>query len=94
MHQGNLVLTFLGTAMLWVGWFGFNGGSAGAASAGAAFACLATQLSASVSAIVWTALDVIENGKVSVLGLRARLPSPVWPPSRRRLVSSDPSARA
>ena len=68
MHQGNLVLTFLGTAMLWVGWFGFNGGSAGAASAGAAFACLATQLSASVSAIVWTALDVIENGKVSVLG--------------------------
>lgn len=68
MHQGNLVLTFLGTAMLWVGWFGFNGGSAGAASAGAAFACLATQLSASVAAIVWTALDVIENGKVSVLG--------------------------
>jgi hypothetical protein len=59
MHQGNLVLTFLGTAMLWVGWFGFNGGSAGAASAGAAFACLATQLSASVAAIVWTALDVI-----------------------------------
>lgn len=68
MHQANLVLTFLGTAMLWVGWFGFNGGSAGAASAGAAFACLATQLSASVAAIVWTALDVIERGKVSVLG--------------------------
>lgn len=68
IHQGNLVLTFLGTAMLWVGWFGFNGGSAGAASAGAAFACLATQLSASVAAIAWTALDVIENGKVSVLG--------------------------
>jgi len=68
IHQGNLVLTFLGTAMLWVGWFGFNGGSAGAASAGAAFACLATQLSASVAAMVWTAWDVIENGKVSVLG--------------------------
>jgi len=68
IHQGNLVLTFLGTAMLWVGWFGFNGGSAGAATAGAAFACLATQLSASVAAIIWTALDVYENGKVSVLG--------------------------
>ena len=68
IHQGNLVLTFLGTAMLWVGWFGFNGGSAGAATAGAAFACLATQLSASVAAIVWTALDVYQNGKVSVLG--------------------------
>jgi len=38
-----VVLTVLGTGMLWVGWYGFNGGSALAAGADAAFACLATQ---------------------------------------------------
>lgn len=29
----NLVLTLIGTAMLWIGWFGFNAGSALAADA-------------------------------------------------------------
>ena len=38
MIAGNLVLTVLGTGMLWVGWYGFNGGSALAAGADAAFA--------------------------------------------------------
>jgi ammonia channel protein AmtB len=69
MVAGNLVLTVLGTGMLWVGWYGFNGGSALAAGADAAFACLATQLAAATAALVWTAQDVMETGKASVLGI-------------------------
>ena len=54
MVTGNLLLTVLGTGMLWVGWYGFNGGSALTASADAAFACLATQLAAATAAAVWS----------------------------------------
>lgn len=68
MTVGNLVLTFLGTAMLWVGWFGFNGGSALSAGGGAAFACMATQIAAATAAVTWTAIDIRQFGKASVLG--------------------------
>jgi Amt family ammonium transporter len=68
MTVGNLVLTFLGTAMLWVGWFGFNGGSALSAGANAAFACMATQIAAAAAAVTWTLWDIKEFGKASVLG--------------------------
>jgi Amt family ammonium transporter len=53
-----VVLTVLGTGMLWVGWYGFNGGSALAAGADAAFACLATQLAAASAAFTWMLQDV------------------------------------
>jgi|TARA_B110000977_G_scaffold17311_1_gene21051 Amt family ammonium transporter len=69
MVPGNLVLTVLGTGMLWVGWYGFNGGSALSAGADAAFACLATQIAAATAAMVWTAQDVLETGKASMLGI-------------------------
>ena len=69
MVPGNLLLTLLGTGMLWVGWFGFNGGSAAAAGAGAAFANLVTHLSASMAGLVWLLLDYQETGKTSAIGL-------------------------
>lgn len=69
MVPGNLVLTVLGTGMLWVGWYGFNGGSALAAGADAAFACLATQIAAASAAITWCAQDIAETGKASMLGI-------------------------
>eukprot|EP00238_Polyblepharides_amylifera_P011388 CAMPEP_0196575122 /NCGR_PEP_ID=MMETSP1081-20130531/4674_1 /TAXON_ID=36882 /ORGANISM="Pyramimonas amylifera, Strain CCMP720" /LENGTH=547 /DNA_ID=CAMNT_0041893325 /DNA_START=116 /DNA_END=1759 /DNA_ORIENTATION=+ len=69
MACSNLVLTTLGTGMLWVGWFGFNGGSAVSAGSEAAFACLATQISAATAAIVWLAQDIMERGKTSLLGI-------------------------
>jgi len=69
MVTGNLLLTVLGTGMLWVGWYGFNGGSALTASADAAFACLATQLAAATAAAVWSLQDIVMNGKASMLGI-------------------------
>merc|ERR1712091_512310 len=69
MVPGNLLLTLLGTGMLWVGWFGFNGGSAASAGAGAAFANLVTHLSASMAGLMWLLLDYRETGKTSAIGL-------------------------
>ena len=69
MIAGNLVLTVLGTGMLWVGWYGFNGGSALAAGADAAFACVATQIAAAAAASVWAIQDIKETGKASMLGI-------------------------
>ena len=69
MIAGNLVLTVLGTGMLWVGWYGFSGGSALAAGADAAFACVATQIAAAAAASVWAIQDVKETGKASMLGI-------------------------
>ena len=64
----NLTMTFMGTAMLWVGWFGFNAGSALGATGGAAMALLVTHISASVATLVWLAIDWVRDGKPSLLG--------------------------
>ncbi|HCH61735.1 MAG: ammonia channel protein [Deltaproteobacteria bacterium] len=64
----NLTMTFMGTAMLWVGWFGFNAGSALGANGGAAMALLVTHISASVATLVWLAIDWFREGKPSLLG--------------------------
>ena len=64
----NLTMTFMGTAMLWVGWFGFNAGSALGANGGAAMALLVTHISASVATLVWMAIDWFRDGKPSLLG--------------------------
>ena len=51
----NLVYTFVGLCLLWVGWFGFNAGSAVAANGIAANAMLVTQISAATSGFSWMA---------------------------------------
>jgi Amt family ammonium transporter len=68
MPPHNLTMTFMGTAMLWVGWFGFNAGSALGANGGAAMALLVTHISASTATITWMAIEWIRFGKPSVLG--------------------------
>ncbi len=65
----DLALAVIGTGLLWVGWFGFNGGSALAANSRAVFAIVATHLSASAGALVWSGLEWWSRGKPSVLGL-------------------------
>ena len=64
----SLVLTMVGTGMLWVGWYGFNAGSAVAADAVAVNAFVATTLAAAVGCAVWPALEWIMRGKPTVLG--------------------------
>ena len=69
MAPFDLSLAVVGTGLLWVGWFGFNGGSALAAGSRAVFAILSTHLAACAGAVVWTAIEWIERGKPSVLGM-------------------------
>jgi Amt family ammonium transporter len=64
----SLVLTMIGTGMLWVGWYGFNAGSAVAADAIAAAAFTSTTLAAAVGGLAWAATEWIARGKPTVLG--------------------------
>jgi Amt family ammonium transporter len=68
MPPHNLTMTFMGTAMLWVGWFGFNGGSALAANGNAAMAVVVTHISAAAATLAWMAIEWVKYGKPSVLG--------------------------
>jgi ammonium transporter, Amt family len=69
MAPHNLVLTLIGTSLLWVGWFGFNAGSALASGELAGSAMLNTHISAAVAALVWMAIEWGSRGKPSVLGI-------------------------
>jgi Amt family ammonium transporter len=65
----NILLTFIGASLLWVGWFGFNAGSAVAANALAGQAGLNTQIATSMAAISWMSTEWIIKNKPSVLGM-------------------------
>ncbi|MGQ9634511.1 MAG: ammonium transporter [Bryobacteraceae bacterium] len=68
MKPHNLVLSFIGACLLWVGWFGFNAGSALGSSALATSAFVATHFGASAAALGWMVAEWIRAGKPSVLG--------------------------
>jgi Amt family ammonium transporter len=68
MMPHNVVLSLIGTGLLWVGWFGFNAGSAVAAGALATSAFAATHFSAAAAALSWAAMEWFSKGKPSVLG--------------------------
>ena len=68
MKPHNLVLSFIGACLLWVGWFGFNAGSALGSSALATSAFVATHFGASAAALGWMLAEWIRTGKPSVLG--------------------------
>lgn len=65
----NLVLSFIGACMLWVGWFGFNAGSALAAGGLATGAFVATHFAAAAGMLGWMAAEWARTGKPSVLGM-------------------------
>jgi Amt family ammonium transporter len=65
----SLVLTMVGTGMLWVGWYGFNAGSALAADGVAANAFMATTLAAAIAGLTWGVVEWATRGKPTVLGM-------------------------
>jgi ammonium transporter, Amt family len=68
MMPHNVVLSLIGTGLLWVGWFGFNAGSAVSAGELATSAFAATHFSAASAALSWAATEWYLKGKPSVLG--------------------------
>jgi ammonium transporter len=69
MAPHSVVLTGIGTGILWVGWYGFNAGSAGAADGLAGNAFATTTFAAAIAGGVWGLAEWIFKGKPSVLGI-------------------------
>ena len=65
----NMVLTFIGAALLWVGWFGFNAGSAVSAGMQAGMAMAVTQIATAVAAFTWMLVEWAHRGKATVIGI-------------------------
>ena len=65
----NLLLSLIGTSLLWVGWFGFNAGSAVAANGGAGMAMLVTQIAAATAGLAWMFAEWGFGKKPSLLGI-------------------------
>lgn len=68
MPPHSLVLTVVGTGLLWIGWYGFNAGSALGADGVATNAFMTTTLAAAVAAGAWALFEVLVRGTASVLG--------------------------
>ena len=65
----NMVLTFIGASLLWVGWFGFNAGSAVSAGMVAGMAMLVTHMATAVAAFTWMIVEWMVRGKPTVIGI-------------------------
>lgn len=69
MAPHSLVLTMIGTGMLWVGWYGFNAGSAAGSDGIASGAFVSTTLCAAVGGLSWAGIEWLTRGKPTVLGM-------------------------
>ena len=68
MAPHSVVMTMIGSALLWVGWFGFNAGSNLEANATTALVFLNTMLAAAAATLAWVAAEWLMRGKPSMLG--------------------------
>jgi Amt family ammonium transporter len=64
----SLVITMIGTGMLWVGWYGFNAGSAIAGDGIASQAFMTTTIAAALAGMSWAGIEWVTRGKPTVLG--------------------------
>jgi ammonium transporter, Amt family len=65
----NMVLTFIGASLLWVGWFGFNAGSAVTAGMQAGMAMTVTQIATAAAALAWMFVEWATRSKPTVVGI-------------------------
>ncbi len=65
----NVVLTFIGASLLWVGWFGFNAGSAVTAGLQAGMAMTVTQVATAAAGLAWMFVEWAHRGKPTVIGI-------------------------
>jgi len=69
MPPHSLMMTAIGTGMLWMGWFGFNAGSALEATGGAGLAFFNTLFGTAVGGVTWMLTEWVLKGKPSLLGI-------------------------
>ena len=65
----SLMMTAIGTGMLWMGWFGFNAGSALEATGSAGLAFFNTLFGTAVAGVAWAGTEWVLKGKPSLLGV-------------------------
>lgn len=68
MPPHSLVMTMIGTGLLWVGWFGFNAGSELEADGFAGLAMINTFVATAAGALTWMAVERLSGHKASALG--------------------------
>src|SRR5256886_10968979 len=68
----NMVLTFIGASLLWVGWFGFNAGSAVTAGLQAGMAMLGTHMATPTAGFTWMVVEGMIRGKPTVVRIFTR----------------------
>ncbi len=64
-----MVLTDIGSSLVWVGWFGFNAGSAVTAGLQAGMAMTVTQIATAFAALAWMFVEWAHRGKPTVIGI-------------------------
>ncbi len=64
----NAVYALLGAGLLWFGWFGFNGGSGFSTGNPSVLAFVNTLLCPAATLVVWFALDLVRDRKVTAIG--------------------------
>src|SRR5689334_16565014 len=69
MAPHSVMMTAIGTGMLWMGWFGFNAGSALEATGAAGIAFFNTLFGTAVAGVAWALTEWIVKGKPSLLGV-------------------------